>query len=99
MQRVESAPTVEMMLPAEIPEISRVWSGFRGALVGLVLAYLAGILIGPLVALALESRDVGLEALIRALGTAEALGALRMSLVLVSIAVAVNAVVGTLGAI
>jgi sulfate/thiosulfate transport system permease protein len=100
MQRVESVPAAELVLPAEVPEVSRVWSGIlRGALVGLVLAYLAGILIGPLVALVLESHDVGLEALIRALGTAEALGALRMSLVLVSIAVTVNAVVGTLGAI
>jgi sulfate/thiosulfate transport system permease protein len=100
MQRAESAHATELVLPSEVPTISGLRSSaLRVALVGLVVAYLAGVLIGPIVALALESHDVGLEALIRSLTTAEALGALRMSLVLFGIAVVVNALVGTLGAI
>ena len=43
--------------------------------------------------------DVGIGAALRALGTPDALAALRMSLVLTLISAVVNAVVGTLGAI
>ncbi len=71
----------------------------RVALLSLVLLYLGAVLVGPLLAIAGEVIDVGVGAALRALGTPDALAALRMSLVLTAIAAAVNAVVGTLGAI
>jgi sulfate transport system permease protein len=71
----------------------------RAALVGLVLVYLGGVLLGPVVALALETARIGVGDAFAAVLMPDALAALRMSLVLVAIALAVNAVVGTLGAI
>jgi sulfate transport system permease protein len=71
----------------------------RAALLGLVLLYVGGVLLGPLSALGVELADVGLGAAFAALTTPDALAALRMSLVLTAIAVAVNALVGTAGAI
>jgi len=71
----------------------------RAALMIAVLLYLGAALIGPLLALGAELVALGLPTVVRALSRPEALAALRMTLVLTVIAVAVNAVVGTLGAI
>jgi sulfate transport system permease protein len=71
----------------------------RAALLSIVLLYLGGVLIGPLLAIGGEVAEVGVGSALRALGTADALAALRMSLVLTAIAAVVNAVAGTLGAI
>lgn len=71
----------------------------RSALVAAVLLYLAVVLLAPMGALVAETRDLGFGAAITAAFRPEGLGALRTSLVLVAIAVVVNGVVGTLGAI
>jgi sulfate/thiosulfate transport system permease protein len=71
----------------------------RAALMIAVLLYLGAALIGPLLALGAELVALGLPTIVRALSRPEALAALRMTLVLTLIAVVVNAVVGTLGAI
>jgi sulfate transport system permease protein len=71
----------------------------RWALLGVVLLYLGAVLLGPLVAIGGEIFEVGLREALRALTTADALAALRMSLTLTAISAAINAVVGTLGAI
>jgi sulfate/thiosulfate transport system permease protein len=71
----------------------------RVALLSIVLLYLGAVLVGPLLAIAGEVIEVGAGTALRALATRDALAALRMSLVLTAIAAAVNAVVGTLGAI
>lgn len=71
----------------------------RAALVAVVLLYLGVVLIGPLGALGGELVDIGVGAALGALGREDALAALRMTVVLTAIAVAVNAVVGTAGAI
>jgi sulfate/thiosulfate transport system permease protein len=71
----------------------------RAALMIAVLLYLGAVLIGPLLALGAELIALGLPTVVRALSRPEALAALHMTLVLTVIAVAVNAVVGTLGAI
>jgi sulfate/thiosulfate transport system permease protein len=71
----------------------------RAALMLAVLLYLGAVLIGPLLALGAELVQLGLPTVLHALSRPEALAALRMTLVLTVIAVAVNAVVGTLGAI
>jgi sulfate/thiosulfate transport system permease protein len=71
----------------------------RAALMIAVLLYLGAALIGPLLALGAELVALGLPTVLRALSRPEALAALRMTLVLTVIAVAVNAVVGTLAAI
>jgi sulfate/thiosulfate transport system permease protein len=71
----------------------------RFALLSVVLLYLGAVLLGPLLAIGGEVADVGLGAALRALGTPDALAALRMSLVLTTVSAVVNAVVGTLGAI
>jgi sulfate transport system permease protein len=71
----------------------------RATLVGLVLVYLGAVLLGPVVALGLETARIGVRSALAAVLMPEALAALRMSLVLVAIALGVNAVVGTLGAI
>jgi sulfate/thiosulfate transport system permease protein len=75
------------------------WPLRHVALLVVVLAYLALVLFAPLGALVAELVSIGVTDVWAALTTPEALYALRMSLVLTGIAVAVNAVVGTLGAI
>lgn len=99
MQRVEP---LHAILPAGIkaPKVSTLASTVgRAALVGLVIVYLGAVLLGPVVALGLETARIGIRSALAAVLMPEALAALRMSLVLVAIALAVNAVVGTLGAI
>src|ERR1041384_1811476 len=71
----------------------------RGLLLGLVLLYLGAALIGPLLALASELVSLGIPAIVESLLRPEALAALRMTLGLTAIALVVNAVVGTLGAV
>jgi sulfate transport system permease protein len=64
-----------------------------------VFAYLGVVLVAPLAALASELWSIGVTPMVHALLAPEALSALRMTLVLTLISVAVNAVVGTLGGI
>jgi sulfate transport system permease protein len=71
----------------------------RIALFVAVLGYLSLALLGPLAALVAQLGTLGLGNVLRALTQPEALAALRMSFALTLIATAVNAVVGTLGAI
>lgn len=71
----------------------------RLALMLVVLAYLGVVLIAPLAALAAQLGKLGLRPMVHSLVQPTALAALRMSLLLTVIATAVNAVVGTLGAI
>lgn len=71
----------------------------RLALFVLIASYLAMILIGPIVALLIESAELGPNELVRALSQPGALEALKMSSLLVGIAAVVNAVIGTFGAI
>lgn len=71
----------------------------RAALALVVALYLAVVLLAPVAALAVETARLGLGAALTALTAPAALDALGMSLALVAIALAVNAVVGTLGAI
>jgi sulfate/thiosulfate transport system permease protein len=86
--------------PTDLPEVSKTWLAIgRGALVSLVLVYLATVLIAPLVALLYEAGKVGIGAAFLAVTTPAALDALQMTLVLMAIALVVNALVGTLGAI
>lgn len=68
-------------------------------MVTLVFTYLGVVLFGPSLALAVETAAVGAEAALAAIGRPEALAALRMTLLLVVIAVVLNAIVGTAGAI
>jgi sulfate transport system permease protein len=71
----------------------------RAALTTAVLLYLGAALVGPLLALAGELAALGVPKIVQALLRPAALAALRMTLVLTGIAVVVNAVVGTLGAL
>jgi sulfate transport system permease protein len=64
-----------------------------------VFAYLGIVLVAPLGALGSELWSIGVLPMLHALLAPEALSALRMTLVLTSISVAVNALVGTLGGI
>lgn len=93
--RVAALPT-ETTLPSLGTACS---SAGRGILIGGVLLYLGVVLVGPVLALGVETHAVGFGAALRAATTPAALAALRMSLVLAVIAGVVNAVVGTLGAI
>ena len=71
----------------------------RIALVGLTALYLGVVLVLPLAALVLETVTVGASAAWAAVSEPEALSALSTTASLVVIAVAVNAVVGVLGAL
>lgn len=71
----------------------------RRLIIAVAVVYLGVVLLGPTVTLAWEAMVLGLPAILTALATAEALQALRMSIVLTAIAVAVNAVVGCAGAV
>ena len=102
MQRVESTGLNPTALPERtaLPCVSSTWtSAGRGALVFGVLLYLAVVLVGPMVALVMETSEVGFGAALAAVTSTAALGALQMSLILVALALVVNAVVGTVGAI
>lgn len=100
MQRAESISLTALPEQTALPVVSRTWtSAGRSALVLAVLLYLAVVLVGPMVAMLVETSEVGVGAALAAVTSAAALDALQMSLVLVAIALVVNAVVGTLGAI
>jgi sulfate transport system permease protein len=71
----------------------------RFVVVTIVLAYLGLVLLGPIAALVIETLKVGVGNACAAVLRPGALAALRMSLVLVVIAVVVNALVGTAGAL
>jgi sulfate transport system permease protein len=71
----------------------------RGLLLGIVLAYLGAVLVGPIAALLVEVGRLGPGAALAALAHADAVHALGMTFALLGIALAVNAVVGTAGAI
>lgn len=71
----------------------------RAALSGLVLGYLAIVLLGPALALLGETWRAGPVTAVLALGSAEARSALSTTLALVGIALGTNAVLGTAGAI
>ena len=71
----------------------------RWLLVGVVMLYIGVILLGPLIALSIETVRLGASSIVAVVTRPDALHALGMSLVLVVIAVSVNAVIGTAGAI
>src|SRR5436190_17078315 len=64
-----------------------------------VLVYLGCVLIAPLGAMAVELTKLGPWTALQSLLEPNALRALRMTLVLTALSVAINAVVGTLGAV
>ncbi len=98
--RAAVAPTTIPASALHADARTAAWEGIaRAAISGVVLLYLATVLVAPLVALASELTRVGLRAALNALLQPNALFALRMSLVLAAIAVTVNAVLGTLGAL
>lgn len=100
MQGVEPMGVTALPERAVLPAVSTTWIGFgRIALLGGVLLYLLLVLVGPMVALLFETNEVGFGAALAAATSPTALDALGMSLVLVAIALIVNAVMGTLGAI
>lgn len=106
MQPAESTTPrpIELAVPADRAEAAKKAAShgsgvFRAFLLGVVFLYLGVVLVAPLVALAMETVDVGFAEIVRALGTPTALSALWNSVALVALAVAINAVVGTLGAI
>lgn len=106
MQPAESTTPrpIELAVPADRAEAAKKAAShgsgvFRAFLLGVVFLYLGVVLVAPLVALAIETVDVGFAEIVRALGTPTALSALWNSVALVALAVAINAVVGTLGAI
>lgn len=100
MQRVEPMSITALPERTVLPVVSTTWTAAgRVALVSGVLFYLAVVLVGPMVALVVESGEVGFRAAFAEATSTAALDALRMSLVLVAIALVVNSVIGTLGAI
>ena len=110
LEGVQRASTYRSSFPeSREAELSRSGLGFgleqaaqrfgRQALAGLVFLYLGLVLLAPLGALLSELWQIGVGPMLQALGTPEALSALRMTLVLTAITVVVNAVVGTLGGI
>lgn len=83
-----------------LPAVSTGWAAAgRFALISGVLLYLAVILVGPMIALVFGTGKAGFGAALAAATSSAALDALRVSLVLLTIALAVNSVVGTVGAI
>jgi sulfate/thiosulfate transport system permease protein len=69
------------------------------ALGSVVLVYLACVLLAPLGAMAVELAKLGPLTALQSLLEPNALRALRMTLILTALSVAINAVVGTLGAV
>jgi sulfate transport system permease protein len=87
-------------LPSAVQRVSRFWlAAGRWALMAFALIYFATVLLSPIGALAVETARIGVARTITAVFATGALAALRMSLILVVVAVAINAVVGTYGAI
>jgi sulfate transport system permease protein len=85
---------------ASAPVTRAAWAPYgRAALLASVLLYLAAVLLGPIVALAAQVAHIGANDVLAALGSPDALAALRMSIVLTLICTAINAVVGVVGAI
>lgn len=100
MQRVEPLALTALGERSAVPAVSSTWVAVgRAALSGCVLLYLGLVLVGPMVALVFETSAVGFRTALAAATSPAALDALRMSLVLVVIALVANSVVGTLGAI
>jgi sulfate transport system permease protein len=100
MQRVEAPHEAPLSLDRSIDSVSKLGlSAGRWALIGLVLLYFVAILLSPIGALAVETVRMGVGEAVTAVFGSGALAALRMSLILVVVAVAINAVIGTYGAI
>lgn len=100
MQRVEPMDLTALPERTVLPAVSTTWTAAgRIALIGGVLFYLAVVLVGPMIALVFETGEVGFGEALAAATSPAALDALRMSLLLVAIALVVNSVIGTLGAI
>ena len=100
MQQVESLPLVTRAVGR--PSQARARGGFQTGkviLLSLVLLYLGGVLVGPMVALLAQTSRIGFGKVLAAVTTPAALGALSISLSLVVVAVLVNAVVGAAGAV
>lgn len=68
-------------------------------IIAVVALYVGVVLLSPMVALVIEAAQLGLPAIVESLTARDTLRAFGMSIVLMLICVAVNAVVGTLGAI
>lgn len=85
-------PAITSAAPQQEPYVLRFG---KPLLLGIVLLYLAGVLVGPIIAIGFEVADVGLSAAFNALREPEAIAALNMSLVLVAIAAVTNVIVGT----
>lgn len=96
MVRVRAASEAPA-LPLVKPRDGARWG--RVALFALAATYLAIVLAAPVLGLLTQVWGLGLGHALGALGGANALFALRMTFVLVGVAVVVNAVVGTVGAI
>lgn len=100
MEQAETLRGTALPVGTSVPMASRLWSAVgRATLVGTVLVYLGSVLLGPIVALGVETAELGIGRALAAVTTSTALAALRMSVVLVVIALVINALVGTLGAI
>ena len=102
MQRVDAEPLRMTPVPATaaLPTVSKPRTVLgQLTLASVVLAYLGVILLAPIVALVVETAKVGFGPALEAVMTPDALSALERSFLLVVIALAVNTVVGTLGAI
>jgi sulfate/thiosulfate transport system permease protein len=100
MQQAEPLLITALPSTTSTPVVSRTWTRIgRIALASSVVLYVTAVLVGPMLALAVEASEVGLGASLLAVTTPEAIDALVMSLVLVTIAIVINAVVGTVGAL
>lgn len=102
MQRVDAEPLRMTPVPATavLPTVSKPRTVLgQLTLAAVVLVYLGVILLAPIVALVVETAKVGFGPALEAVMTPDALSALERSFLLVVIALAVNTVVGTLGAI
>lgn len=87
------------MTPTAPERVRRERAIGKGVLLCLVLGYLAFVLLAPLGSLVLATWELGLAGVFAAVTAPLALDALLTSFILVLAAVAVNAVVGTFGAI
>lgn len=102
MQRVDVEPLRMTPVPATavLPTVSKPRTILgQLTLAAVVLVYLGVILLAPIVALVVETAKVGFGPALEAVMTPDALSALERSFLLVVIALAVNTVVGTLGAV
>lgn len=100
MQGSEPLGLIGLPEQTDLPVVSPTWTAAgRVALIASVFFYLTVVLVGPMIALGIETGEVGFGAALAAATSPVALEALGMSLLLVAIALVVNAVVGTFGAI